>query len=176
MDKFEDWRDTPFFLVTEKAYHVTSTSTFSPLQFIKSNEPRTSRDFHDWIAMNESTLNPVNRNQLQLMCSQLSQNAYSVDQQNPPIKILLEVLGCWEGPMLVLNKLDSLRSQANSIGTRRLDEIVASDDKAIKFMEKIGRLKRIDITCTEFMSICTSYLNSLFGNPAEKPPYTLAIS
>lgn len=37
MDKFENWRDTPFFLVTAESYHVTSTSTFSPLQFFKTS-------------------------------------------------------------------------------------------------------------------------------------------
>lgn len=173
MAKFEDWRDTPFFLVTPHSYHVTSTSKFSPLQFIRDNEPNVADDFHQWIALNESVLRPVDRSQLQQICSQLSESVYSVDQANPPFKTLLEVLGCWHGGATsILNAIDSIRGR--TVGTKRLSEMDSSITAAADTLRAIGKLDHKDITCTEFMTICARYLNSLFGsNPTEKPSYTL---
>lgn len=172
MDKFEDWRETPFFLVTPHSYHVTSTSTFSPLQFIRDNEPNVADLFHEWLVLNESVLRPVDRAQLQQICSQLSETAYSVDQANPPLRTLLEVLGCWHGAVTILNAIDTIRGRA--VGTKRLSEMDSSVVNAVQLLQSFGKMDDSDITCTEFMTICTRYLNSLFGsNISEKPSYTL---
>jgi hypothetical protein len=165
MDKFEDCRDIPFFLVTPHSYHITSTSNFSPLQFIINNEPITTDDaqlFHQWISEYQSMLNPVDRSHLQLICSQLIENPYSSDQKSPPLKILLEVLGCWTSDMYILNAMNSLIS-GKSLGTKRLSE-VDSITPAVAFMKSIGKLDDRDIPCSQFMLLCTNYLTSLFGS------------
>lgn len=178
MDKFENWRDTPFLIVTPEGFHVTSTSKFSPLAYIKNNEPRTpeTKPFLDWVDDNETLCGPVTRNHLQQLCLQLSQQAYSIDQKKPPLKTLIEVLGCDEGAKTLLYALDNL-NEMKGVGARSLSEADIIERNAIsdsvKFLKSIGCLPDCNVTCTEFMGICTSYLNSLFGNDAEKPRYTL---
>ena len=174
MDKFQNWKDLPFFLVTSKGYHITSTSSFSPLQFIIKNEQNTrdtDRYFIEWLRQNEAYLKPVNRSYLQTLCTALSSNApYSFDQKNPPLKVLLEVIGCFSGALPVLHGIEAIRKFT---GTTKLENVIKEASQAINFLESVGHTVNREMTCTEFITKCASYLNSLFGQSSEKPPYTL---
>eukprot|EP01105_Mastigella_eilhardi_P007620 TRINITY_DN1911_c0_g3_i2.p1 TRINITY_DN1911_c0_g3~~TRINITY_DN1911_c0_g3_i2.p1 ORF type:complete len:3679 (-),score=783.02 TRINITY_DN1911_c0_g3_i2:52-10641(-) len=176
MEKFENWRDMPFFLVTRSGYHISSTAKFSPLRHILDNEQSAASaniepsHFLEWIHQNESLLKPVDRGQLQQLCLQLSQQVFSVDQSNPPLMLLLEVIGCFEGARPVLDCLDKLRSVE---GTSRLQDKQGDLASAVSYLDSVGIPVEWSMTCTEFKAICANHLKSLFGDPAQKPAYTL---
>jgi hypothetical protein len=84
MEKFESWRETPFFIASSMQYKIISTRKFSPLQFIMNIDP--NLDFQRWLAHQNQLLNPVDRAKLHRMCFELNQSSYSIDQINPLIE------------------------------------------------------------------------------------------
>jgi hypothetical protein len=94
-----------------------------------------------------------------------------VDQKEPPLQNLLEILGCFDGTRPLLNALESLGSRR--LGTTVLKDVETDVGPAISFFEVRGEPVDLNMSCLQFMARCSEYLNSLFGNPATKPQYTL---
>ncbi|KAH3762020.1 E3 ubiquitin-protein ligase RNF213 [Pelomyxa schiedti] len=177
MEKFEQWREMPFFVVTQQGYHITSTAAFSPLHFIKNAEmacANRSPAFLEWLTVNECVLHPINRAYLQKLCFDLGQKPYSIDQENPPLKILLEVIGCFQGARPVLDVLSTL-TRGKTVGTVKLCDVIDRVSTAVKYLESTGTKIDTNMSCAEFMTICSSYLIRLFGDGTQKPTYTLTV-
>jgi len=175
MEKFEKWRTLPLFISTVTKYFTFSTSAFSPLKFVKENEPPGDREFHDWLDAHQAAIRPIDRSRLHSLCAELTEKAFSLDQRDPPLRSLLDVLGCFRGATPVLNTLESL-NDLKLPGTMSIQDAKAkvdSLDRAIAFLARNGVNLSPKATVTGFKSECQTFLNKIFGNDPEKPNYTL---
>ena len=175
MQKFEDWRGTPFYISTEKNFHVISTSGETPMNYIVrtlGQHPQNA-EFAQNITDYERYIPSVSRGQLQDYCAHLAEDVYSYDHPNPSLEELLPIVGCFSGPLVLFSALNASRKYP---GTALLEVVVSEEisfRRAIDFLSAFGvEVDRI-VDCTDFVGECVQFLRNLFGNKKEKPPYCL---
>eukprot|EP01125_Pyxidicula_operculata_P010465 TRINITY_DN343_c0_g3_i1.p1 TRINITY_DN343_c0_g3~~TRINITY_DN343_c0_g3_i1.p1 ORF type:complete len:4704 (-),score=480.58 TRINITY_DN343_c0_g3_i1:101-14212(-) len=172
MDKFEKWRETPFVVCTPGNYTIVSTSSFSPLELVKRQEK--DAIFREYISLVEVALKPKNRESMHSMCTELNESPFNLDQSKPPLRDLLDIIGCSGGPYPLLEAISSIKER--NLKERKLAEF--KEDYpfrgAIEYLNKMNAFDpEENITCSNFVLTCSNYLRKLFGANPDKPQYTI---
>ena len=177
MQKFEDWRNTPFFITSEDNFHVISTSEETPFAYIARTMQKHPRNkfFAGRITEIDRVFNSVTRRKLQSISLDLTETPYSFYQEDPPLQTLLQIIGCFTGPTQILFQGIAAAKKDIYPGTCSLKELVQKEDRverAVCFLQENG----VDVTlltdCTTFLIASQNYLRRIFGDK-DNPPYCL---
>ena len=176
MNKFKDWRDDPFFISDGNAFRLVSLSDKSPLKAILEHEKDNS--VIEKINLNDEFLKPVNRDKLHFLANEINNEAFSSNQNEPPLKELFESLGIFNCGYHIFNAIEPLNKYSSEIIMEN-NQIINSIDSSIKdsfnYLLQINYINDLSdiITGSDLKRVFTHYLNDLFGTDKDKPKYTL---
>ena len=198
-EKFEDWRETPFFIVTESNYTVVSTSGEKPFEFLvnKFGEGM-EKGLGKLLLEYEDESPPVNREVLQSLCNQLTPplefsflGGFGCGGGENSLERLMEITGAFGGPSVLFKAMSLVKGRPGPELLSVVREMDKWDRKergeqsslelAIQFLERWRRgrgregngVLGEDVDCMEFLMVCEEVLLDIFGNGETKPPYCL---